>query len=101
MPREFKEGCFIKVTYRNSKHFNRTGVVTKVGKKKITVRFACSNKGFIWFDHAKIIDPGFNTPDNSKSDNNSDRSVNSVASERSLIDSEGRFNVDEDGWPPF
>ena len=35
MPREFKEGCFIKETYRNSKHFNRTGLVTKVGKKKL------------------------------------------------------------------
>ena len=58
-----------------------------------------SKKGYIWFDHAKIVGSGINTPDNSDNNSDSDSSVNSGASVRSVYDSEGRMNVDDEGWP--
>ena len=80
--RNFECGDRVLVTWQGSKYFNRYGVIVKIGRKKVTVRFTNETIGFVYFRHAKKID--------------SDES-DSLPSEISIQDSEGRYKIDEDG----
>ena len=85
MPTTIKLECGdrILVIWQGSKHYNRYGVILKIGGKLI-VRFKNGIKGFVFIHQAMIID--------------SDES-DILPSEISIHDSEGRYKIDEDRWP--
>ena len=53
--RNFECGDRVLVTWQGSKYFNRYGVIVKIGRKKVTVRFTNETIGFVYFRHAKKL----------------------------------------------
>ena len=84
--RKFRCGEQVLVTWCRSKHFNKYAYILKIGNKKITVRFMDGTKGFVFKNHAQLID----------SDTDDCCSIDTYIS---VYDSEGRYKVDEDDMP--
>ena len=53
--RNFECGDRVLVTWQGSKYFSRYGVIVKIGRKKLTVRFTNETIGFVYFRHAKKL----------------------------------------------